>query len=66
MPYKDPKKKREYQRRWVAARRTRWLEENGPCAECGLIEGLEVDHIDLSAFACFYDLNRARKIQRYS
>lgn len=46
MPYKDPEQKREYMRRWMAARRAAWLKEHGPCVECGSSEDLQVDHID--------------------
>lgn len=48
MPYSDKEKQREYQRRWLANRRTKWIESNGPCAKCGSTEQLEVDHIDRS------------------
>jgi hypothetical protein len=30
------------------ARRTQWIEENGPCVKCGTWDNLEVDHIDPS------------------
>lgn len=30
----------------MAARRAKWLAENGPCVKCGSMEQLEVDHID--------------------
>jgi len=46
MPYKSKEVQREYQRKWVAERRRKWLAENGPCARCGSDEDLEVDHID--------------------
>lgn len=46
MPYKDPDKQREYQRKWLQKRRQEWLEENGPCIDCGCWDDLEVDHID--------------------
>ncbi|KKN81586.1 hypothetical protein LCGC14_0318540 [marine sediment metagenome] len=46
MPYKDPEKQRKYQRERVAKARREWLEENGPCAQCGSWDGLNVDHID--------------------
>lgn len=48
MPYKDPEEQMAYQRRWVAARRAGWLEENGPCIRCGDWSNLETDHIDPS------------------
>jgi 5-methylcytosine-specific restriction endonuclease McrA len=35
-----------YKRARYHARRREWIEENGPCARCGSIERLEVDHID--------------------
>lgn len=37
--------KREYQVRWLRARRQAWLDEHGPCRGCGSNEDLEVDHI---------------------
>jgi hypothetical protein len=46
VPYKDPERQREYQRKWQAARRAAWLAENGPCVDCGTWENLEVDHAD--------------------
>ena len=39
---------RAYQREWIKKRRNAWISENGPCAKCGSIEQLEVDHIDYS------------------
>ena len=44
--YKDPEKKREYQRKWMVARRQKWVEDHGPCAVCGSADRLEVDHKD--------------------
>lgn len=46
MPYKSAEAQREYQRRWLAARRAEWIAEHGPCMECGTDENLDVDHID--------------------
>lgn len=46
MPYKDPEKQREYQRRWVAKRKSQWIKANRPCAWCGSWESPQVDHID--------------------
>jgi len=46
MPYKDPAQQKEYQRVWIANRRTRWVKKNGPCATCGSTEDLQVDHVD--------------------
>ena len=48
MAYKDPEKRREYQRHWIAKRRSDWIEANGPCP-CGSTEDLEVDHIDAAS-----------------
>lgn len=48
MPYKDLRKKREYQRLRLAEARSKWLTENGPCVHCGGDFELEVDHIDRS------------------
>lgn len=38
--------KREYQREWLRKRRQDWLDENGPCIDCGSKDSLEVDHAD--------------------
>lgn len=38
--------KREYQRHWLAERRSTWLKEHGPCVDCGVWDDLEVDHVD--------------------
>jgi len=52
MPYKDPEKRRAYQREWVAKRRTEWFDANGPCVDCGTWGNtknkLELDHEDPS------------------
>ena len=48
MGYKDPDKRREWQREWIARRRREWVTQNGPCGHCGSTENLEVDHIDPS------------------
>lgn len=48
MGYKNIEEKREYQKQWMADRRDQWISENGPCAKCGSLEQLEVDHIDSS------------------
>ena len=49
MGYKDPDKKREYQRdyqrQWVARRRAAFF-EGKCCVRCGSTERLELDHID--------------------
>ena len=49
MGYKDPKKQREYQNQWMRARRSAWIEANGPCVDCGSWENPEVDHVDPSS-----------------
>lgn len=46
MPYKDPEKQREFQRKRLAAKRAKWISENGPCRICGSDKNLEVDHIN--------------------
>jgi len=48
MPYSDPARQREYQRVWRQGRWASWASENGPCAQCGSTDRLEVDHIDPS------------------
>jgi len=45
VPYKDPEKQREYQRKWQASRRKEWVDAHGPCALCGSWDDLQVDHI---------------------
>ena len=47
MPYADPERQREYQRDWIAQRRTEWLADKS-CGVCGSREDLQVDHIDSS------------------
>jgi 5-methylcytosine-specific restriction endonuclease McrA len=37
-------KKRAYQKAWKARRRQQWIDENGPCVDCGSWERPEVDH----------------------
>lgn len=46
MPYADQEEKRRYQREWLARRRAEWIDENGPCVDCGSTEELQVDHVD--------------------
>lgn len=41
-------KKRQYQLAWKDARRKEWLDEHGPCIECGTWDDLEIDHKDPS------------------
>jgi len=48
MPYKNKEQQREYQRNWIAARKSKWFAENGPCKNCESWEDLELDHIDPS------------------
>jgi len=48
MPYKDKNKQLEYNRMWIANRRKKWINENGPCSECGSRDRLEIHHIDPS------------------
>jgi 5-methylcytosine-specific restriction endonuclease McrA len=38
---------REYQRKWIAARRAEWFLDKY-CVKCGSIDDLEIDHIDSS------------------
>ena len=45
MPYADPAKQREYQRRWTAERRRGYL-AGKCCVDCGSEERLEFDHVE--------------------
>lgn len=45
MPYKDLKKQREYQKKWMRKRRYDWFKDKS-CQSCGSIKNLEIDHID--------------------
>ena len=45
LPYTDPEKKREYDRKWVANRRREFFEDKS-CVDCDSREGLELDHVD--------------------
>ena len=45
MPYKNPSRQLEYQRRWIAARRRTALDASGSrCAECGSPSDLQFHH----------------------
>lgn len=46
MPYKDRAKQNAFCNVWLKRRREQWLQENGPCANCGFWGDLQVDHID--------------------
>lgn len=37
--------KREYQRKWIAARKEKWFSGKS-CVVCGAVENLELDHVD--------------------
>ena len=44
---------REYQRRWLKARRNEWIDsQGGHCNQCGSTEALEIDHINRADKAC--------------
>lgn len=45
MPYKDPDKQREFQRKRVANRRAAFF-AGKCCVRCGATDSLELDHID--------------------
>lgn len=45
MPYSDPEAKREYQRRWMAERRAKYL-AGLVCVDCGSSDRPELDHRD--------------------
>lgn len=42
--YRDKRKQLNYQNRWTQQRRLNWIQENGPCIDCGSWLNLEVDH----------------------
>lgn len=44
MPYKDPDKQREFQRRWMRQRREAFFADKW-CVHCGSTARLELDHI---------------------
>ena len=44
MPCRTSELQREYQRKWMIARRMEWVLNNGPCAKCESWDRLEVDH----------------------
>lgn len=56
---------RNYQRKWIRARRTKWIMENGPCKTCGSNEDLQVDHINPNEkeFNVQYLWSRVKKIR---
>lgn len=45
MGFSSIEQKREYQRKWVAARRNDFFKDKS-CVKCGSTERLELDHID--------------------
>jgi 5-methylcytosine-specific restriction endonuclease McrA len=47
MPYKDKNKQKEYQRQWIADRRSTYLKDKS-CVKCHSTNNLELDHIDES------------------
>lgn len=46
LPFKNPEKKRIYERNKYRGLRHEWLQKNGPCVKCGSDKDLEIDHID--------------------
>lgn len=47
VPYKDKSAQLEYQRKWIANRRAKYIAiHGGQCAKCGGDQDLEFDHID--------------------
>jgi hypothetical protein len=48
MPLASREAQREYQRQWIARRKSVWFAENGPCVRCQSWNDLTLDHIDPS------------------
>lgn len=48
MGYKDKEEQAEYQRKWIARRRSEFLDGKS-CVECGSDSNLEIDHVDPNA-----------------
>jgi hypothetical protein len=46
MPLATHAEQIEYQRLWIARRRSEWFQANGPCKRCGSPDHLELHHID--------------------
>jgi hypothetical protein len=45
MPMATPEEQREYQRKWIAARRAKWFSDKR-CVDCGTKDELQLDHVD--------------------
>ena len=45
MGYASKRKQREYQRRWIAARRAAWFKVHNVCSSCGTTSELEIHHL---------------------
>lgn len=62
MPYKDPEARREYARKWMAARRAEWF-DGKVCVDCGTTERLELDHVDPATkiHHCVWSWAKARR-----
>jgi hypothetical protein len=45
VPIKDAEERRQYQREWIAQRRSEWFSDKF-CIRCGSTEDLRLDHID--------------------
>lgn len=43
--YKNPDEQRDYQRKWIAARRAEYFDGKF-CVQCGSAKDLELDHVD--------------------
>ncbi len=51
MPYAIAQQQTDYINKLIQQRRKQWINENGPCKNCGSFDNLEVDHIDPSTKA---------------
>lgn len=66
MPYSDREQQKQYQREWMARRRSDWIaSQGGKCVACDSTDRLEVDHVDPATKAMnptkVWSLSRAKR-----